>query len=67
MSVWTEPKKRMLTNLYNARPFWLQNAHSKLDRAVFTACGWAEDISGKEILKNLLALKLGRIGASAAG
>jgi len=32
-------KKRTLTNLYNARPTWLQNAHEKLDRAVVAAYG----------------------------
>ena len=33
-------KKRTLTNLYNARPTWLDNAHRKLDAAVFAAYGW---------------------------
>jgi hypothetical protein len=27
-------KKRTLTNLYNARPTWLQDAHADLDHAV---------------------------------
>ena len=35
-----ELKKRTLTNLYNARPTWLDNAHRKLDAAVFAAYGW---------------------------
>jgi type II restriction/modification system DNA methylase subunit YeeA len=35
-----ELKKRTLTNLYNQRPTWLDNAHKKLDRAVLTAYGW---------------------------
>lgn len=30
-------KKRTLTNLYNARPDWLKNAHAALDRAVLAA------------------------------
>jgi type II restriction/modification system DNA methylase subunit YeeA len=55
-----ELKKRTLTNLYNARPTWLQNAHEKLDRAVFAAYGWSSDLSDEEILKNLLALNLER-------
>jgi type II restriction/modification system DNA methylase subunit YeeA len=55
-----ERKKRTLTNLYNARPTWLENAHAKLDRAVFAAYGWPETISDEEILKNLLALNLKR-------
>ena len=55
-----ELKKRTLTNLYNAAPTWLANAHAALDRAVFAAYGWSEDISDEEILKNLLALNLER-------
>ncbi len=55
-----ELKKRTLTNLYNARPTWLQNAHAALDRAVFSAYGWPEEIGDEEILKNLLALNLER-------
>jgi type II restriction/modification system DNA methylase subunit YeeA len=55
-----ELKKRTLTNLYNARPTWLANAHAALDRAVWAAYGWddpepattAEDV----ILGRLLAL-----------
>jgi type II restriction/modification system DNA methylase subunit YeeA len=31
-----ELKKRTLTNLYNQRPTWLQNAHNRLDRAVWS-------------------------------
>ena len=58
-----ELKKRTLTNLYNQRPTWLANAHARLDRAVFAAYGWPEDISDEDILKNLLALNLERSGA----
>jgi type II restriction/modification system DNA methylase subunit YeeA len=57
-----ELKKRTLTNLYNDRPTWLQNAHKRLDAAVFAAYGWSTDISDEEILKNLLALNLERSG-----
>jgi type II restriction/modification system DNA methylase subunit YeeA len=53
-------KKLTLTNLYNARPTWLDNAHKKLDAAVFAAYGWPEDIADEDILKNLLALNLER-------
>jgi type II restriction/modification system DNA methylase subunit YeeA len=53
-------KKRTLTNLYNARPTWLDNAHEKLDAAVFAAYGWPTDVSDEDILKNLLALNLER-------
>ena len=55
-----ELKKRTLTNLYNARPTWLQNAHDRLDRAVYAAYGWTPGVSDAEVLKNLLALNLER-------
>jgi type II restriction/modification system DNA methylase subunit YeeA len=55
-----ELKKRTLTNLYNARPSWLQDAQDELDRAVYAAYGWPLDISDEDILKNLLALNLER-------
>jgi hypothetical protein len=57
-----ELKKRTLTNLYNARPTWLANAHAALDEAVFEAYGWPKDISDEDALKNLLALNLERSG-----
>ncbi len=53
-------QKRMLTNLYNARPTWLDNAHRKLDAAVFAAYGWPSDLSDDEILSWLLKLNLER-------
>ena len=34
-----DKKKRTLTNLYNARPTWLDLAHKRLDAAVFAAYG----------------------------
>ena len=43
-------KKRTLTNLYNPRPTWLDNAHRKLDAAVCAAYGWPEDLPDDEIL-----------------
>lgn len=49
-------KKRTLTNLYNARPEWLANAHRTLDNAVFAAYGWPIDLTDQEILARLLAL-----------
>jgi type II restriction/modification system DNA methylase subunit YeeA len=57
-----ELKKRTLTNLYNERPTWLDNAHRKLDEAVFQAYGWPHDLSDEEILSKLLALNLERAG-----
>jgi hypothetical protein len=52
--------KRTLTNLYNARPTWLDLAHKRLDEAVFAAYGWNPDLSDEEILEKLLVLNLGR-------
>jgi len=52
--------KRTLTNLYNARPTWLDLAHKRLDEAVFAAYGWKSDLSDEEILEKLLALNLER-------
>jgi type II restriction/modification system DNA methylase subunit YeeA len=51
-----ELKKRTLTNLYNARPAWLSNAHRVLDEAVAAAYGWEADISDDEVLSRLLKL-----------
>lgn len=56
-------KKRTLTNLYNARPAWLDNAHKELDAAVAKAYGWNDytpEMSDEEILRRLLALNLER-------
>src|SRR6266853_6691181 len=53
-------KKRTLTNLYNERPTWLDNAHRDLDAAVAAAYGWPADISEDEALACLLALNLER-------
>jgi type II restriction/modification system DNA methylase subunit YeeA len=66
-------KTRTLTNLYNERPAWLDNAHRDLDTAVADAYGWEADISDDEMLTKLLALNLERAkerptrGAEAAG
>jgi type II restriction/modification system DNA methylase subunit YeeA len=58
-------KKRTLTNLYNARPQWLADAHRDLDAAVAAAYGWPTDISEEEVLAKLLKLNLARAGAGA--
>jgi type II restriction/modification system DNA methylase subunit YeeA len=58
-----ELKKRTLTNLYNARPAWLDNAHRRLDAAVFAAYGWPADLGDDEVLGRLLALNLERSGS----
>ena len=52
-------KKRTLTNLYNARPQWLADAHEALDAAAAAAHGWPADISDEEVLRELLALNGG--------
>ena len=57
-----ELKKRTLTNLYNARPRWLADAHAALDAAVAAAYGWPEDISDDDALRELLALNITRTG-----
>jgi type II restriction/modification system DNA methylase subunit YeeA len=53
-------KPRTLTNLYNERPTWLDNAHRDLDAAVAAAYGWQADIAEEEALSRLLALNLER-------
>lgn len=58
-----ELKKRTLTNLYNARPAWLANAHAALDAAVAAAYGWPSDIDDADLLVSLLALNRERSGA----
>jgi len=58
-----ELKRRMLTNLYNQRPTWLELAQRKLDEAVLDAYGWPHDLSDEEILARLLALSLDRATA----
>jgi hypothetical protein len=57
--------KRTLTNLYNARPAWLAQAHAALDAAVAAAYGWADwraELPDDEILRRLLALNRERAG-----
>jgi hypothetical protein len=56
-------KEATLTNLYNKRPLELDQAHRKLDEAVFAAYGWPVDLSNEEILSRLLALNLERAAA----
>ena len=51
-------KKRTLTNLYNARPQWLDDAHAAVDAAVAAAYGWPADISDDAALRALLAFNL---------
>jgi hypothetical protein len=63
-------QKRTLTNLYNAKPAWLQMAHQQLDQAVAAAYGWADytpNIPDDELLKRLLALNLARSATISTG
>ena len=56
-------KKRTLTNLYNACPEWLNNAHKTLDAAVAKAYGWNDytpEMTDDEILRRLLVLNHAR-------
>ncbi len=56
-------KAQTLTNLYNQRPTWLDNAHKALDAAVAAAYGWADyspEMPAEVILSRLLALNLER-------
>ena len=52
-------KKRTLTNLYNARPQWLADAHAQLDVAVAAAYGWPAEITDDAALNELLARNRG--------
>ena len=58
-------KKRTLTNLYKERPTRLDLAREKLDAAVAAAYGWPADLSGEQILEQLLALKSERAAKEA--
>ncbi len=58
-----ELAKRTLTNLYNAPPTWLAQAHERLDRAVHTAYGWPYPLDDAEVLARLLEINLARTGS----
>ena len=60
-------RERTLTNLYNQRPQWLQDAHRVLDGAVSAAYGWPTDISEEDALAELLKLNLSRATAVKSG
>jgi hypothetical protein len=55
---------RTLAALYNERPAWLDEAHSKLDTAVAAAYGWPADISEEDALARLFALNQDRAARS---
>lgn len=63
-----ELAKRTLTNLYNARPAWLDHAHRALDEAVADAYGWGDDfraglLTDDEVLARLFRLNQERTQA----
>ena len=62
-----ELRRRTLTNLYNERPTWLANIHTRLDATVAKAYGWPADLADAEILERLLTLNLERAGAETIG
>lgn len=67
-----ELKKRTLTNLYNARPAWLDHAHKALDEAVAEAYGWGDDwragaLNDDEILSRLFRLNQERAAGQVQG
>ena len=47
-------KARTLTNLYNAYPQWLTDAHAVMDASVAAAYGWNREIGEDEALRKLL-------------
>ena len=55
-----ELNKRTLTNLYNARPQWLVDAHATVDEAVAAAYGWDSGISEDRALRKLLSMNSAR-------
>ena len=60
-------KERTLTNLYNARPTWLDLAHRRLDDAVLDAYGWPHALDDQQIVERLLVLNRERaVGQSDA-
>ena len=61
-----ELKARTLTNLYNARPQWLADAHTTLDAAVAAAYGWDAGVSEDEALRYLLTRNLSGFVARAS-
>jgi type II restriction/modification system DNA methylase subunit YeeA len=54
-------RRRTLTNLYNERPTWLDNAHRDLDAAVAAAYRWPIEITEEDALARLLDLNRARV------
>jgi type II restriction/modification system DNA methylase subunit YeeA len=59
-------KKRTLTNLYNARPAWLDHAHKALDEAVAEAYGWGDDWRAGKLTEDEILARLFRLNQERA-
>ena len=57
--------KRTLTNLYNARPAWLNHAHHALDEAVAEAYGWGDDFRAGALTDDEILARLFRLNQEA--
>jgi type II restriction/modification system DNA methylase subunit YeeA len=62
-----ELAKRTLTNLYNARPAWLDHAHRALDEAVADAYGWGGDFRAGALTDDEILARLFRLNQERAG
>lgn len=62
-----ELKKRTLTNLYNARPAWLDHAHRALDEAVADAYGWGDDFRAGTLTEDEILARLFQLNQQRAG
>lgn len=60
-------KTRTLTNLYNARPAWLDHAHRALDEAVADAYGWGDDYRAGTLTDDEILARLFRLNQERAG
>lgn len=62
-----ELAKRTLTNLYNARPTWLDHAHRALDEAVADAYGWGDDFRSGVLVDDEVLARLFKLNQERAG
>ncbi|MGB3797250.1 MAG: DNA methyltransferase [Alteraurantiacibacter sp.] len=61
-----ELKKRTLTNLYNARPAWLDHAHRALEEAVADAYGWGDEYRAGKLIDDEVLARLFRLNQERA-
>ena len=62
-----ELKNRTLTNLYNARPQWLENAHAALDVAVADAYVWGHEWRAGTLNDDEIRARLFRLNQEQGG